>query len=110
MSDAPKFSRKVSNFSEAALNQLSTLEQEMFAHEEQVTLFENSIEEVKAAPNELRQACGNLENFQYIKVDAIITADLTSGKDEAKARRKAINARCDAVRERQQVLLEKIKK
>lgn len=110
MSSAPKISRKVSTFSEAALDQLSTLEQEISAHEEQVTIFENSIDELIAAPNELRQACGNLENFQYIKVDAIITADLKSGKDEAKARRKAINARCDAVRERQQALLEKIQK
>jgi len=41
-------------------------------------------------------------------VDAVVTADLNSGKNEAKLRRKQVNARCEVVRERQQALMVKM--
>ena len=55
--------------------------------------------------NNLRQIMGNLDKFQYSKVDSVITADLHSGKDEAKARRKACNKSCDEIREKGSALL-----
>ena len=43
---------------------------------------------------------GQIEKFQNVKVDGVITADLTSGKDEAKARRKLLNAASEKLKER----------
>ena len=40
--------------------------------------------------NELAQVYGNLEKLQFTKVDAIITADLTTGRADAKLKRKAL--------------------
>lgn len=40
--------------------------------------------------NGLAQAYGNLEKLQFTKVDAIITGDLTSGRADAKQKRKSL--------------------
>jgi hypothetical protein len=46
--------------------------------------------------------------FQTVKVDSVVTAELNTGKDEAKQRRKSVNARCEALRERQAGLMGKM--
>lgn len=38
--------------------------------------------------------------MQYTGVDSIVTAELESGREMAKLRRKSLNKRCDALRER----------
>jgi hypothetical protein len=59
-----------------------------------VVLISHSLQvmdDLVASRNDLRQYVGNLEKFQFVKVDAIITADLQSGKEEARTRRKVRN-------------------
>ena len=43
---------------------------------------------------------GKLDRFQFESVDAVATGDLSSGKSDAKAMRKALNAGVDVLRER----------
>jgi len=52
------------------------------------------------AKDQIAQMNGNLEKLQYNGVDSIITAELESGKEKAKEKRKALNQRCDSLRER----------
>ncbi len=50
--------------------------------------------------DELAQQYGNLEKLLFTKVDAIITADLDSGRIDAKAKRKALTKAVSALMER----------
>ena len=50
--------------------------------------------------NELAQMYGTLEKLQFTKVDAIITGDLSSGRAEAKQKRKQLTKTISAVMER----------
>ena len=84
-----------------------------------VTLLENEINDlvlelndmlkivkspISAVPDllKVKSSChqfgGRLEKFQYVKVDAVVTAGLTTGKDEARARRKKLNKMCESLR------------
>jgi len=51
-----------------------------------------------AARNELRQVNGDLEKFQFTKVDAIETSSLARGRDNARAQRKRLNAEVETLR------------
>lgn len=118
----PNFSRRVSEFSAATLDKLSTLEDEIGLFETQVeelamqlsdignsnTISKEVMDDLIASRNDLRQYVGNLEKFQFVKVDAIITADLQSGKEEARTRRKNLTARCEAVRTKQVEIIKRI--
>ena len=50
--------------------------------------------------NDLAQVYGNLEKLQFTKVDAIITADLVSGRIDAKQKRKGLTKSISALMER----------
>ena len=52
---------------------------------------------------------GNLDKIQFSKVDAVCTAELNSGKQQAKDSRKSLNRRIDALRERGKGLHERLK-
>ena len=52
-------------------------------------------EELIPAKHRLAQLNGDLEKFQFTKVDAIETSELDTGKQEAKAHRKQLNARVE---------------
>jgi hypothetical protein len=45
----------------------------------------------------LHNLAGGLEKFQFVKVDAITTADLSSGKTDAKMNRKNLNKRAEGL-------------
>ena len=104
--DPPFCSRRISQPSVAALESLTTLEHQIEKFESETSEIESKLSETLSKKefielrNSLRQAAGFLEKFQYVKVDAIITAELNSGKDEAKTRRKECNKHCDAIRDR----------
>ena len=55
-------------------------------------------EERNELVNELVQVSGTLDKIQFEGVDAIITAELTSGKAAARNRRKGLNVRCESLR------------
>ena len=52
------------------------------------------------AKHELAQLNGDLEKFQFTQVDAIETGELNSGKADAKAHRKRLNAEVEAAQAR----------
>ena len=60
--------------------------------------------------NEARQWNGSLEKFQYERVDSLITADLTTAKDEAKAKRKALNRSIEDLRGKMESLMQDLNK
>ena len=53
-----------------------------------------------ATKNQLAQLSGTLDELQYGKVDAVVTAELHSGKENAKESRKSCNRKCEQLRER----------
>ncbi|GMI25900.1 hypothetical protein TeGR_g751 [Tetraparma gracilis] len=120
LSAPPPLNRRTSTASGAALSLLDALEAEIANLEAQNAALERLVAEAGENPgeegvavliekrNELRQHCGNLEKFQTVKVDSVVTAELNTGKDEAKQRRKSVNARCEALRERQAGLMGKM--
>lgn len=50
------------------------------------------------AKNQLAQICGDIDKFQFEKIDSISTGDLESGHSVVKTRRKSLNKRCDLLR------------
>ena len=54
----------------------------------------------RLALSQLAQLNGKLDRFQFESVDAVATGDLSSGKSDAKAMRKDLNAGVDALRVR----------
>ena len=52
------------------------------------------------AKNDCAQMIGNLDKLQYEQIDAVITAELKSGKHDAKELRKSLNQRCEKIRSR----------
>jgi len=63
------------------------------------------------ALGEIRQIIGNLDKIQSTKVDAVCTAELHSGKADAKDTRKGLNKRIDAdLRPRAQAVHDTLKK
>ncbi len=60
--------------------------------------------------NALAQCYGNIERLQFTKVDAVVTGDLNSGKDETRALRKRISKRTHRLSKEVETLIEGIKK
>mmetsp|Transcript_16327 Transcript_16327/g.30527 ORF Transcript_16327/g.30527 Transcript_16327/m.30527 type:complete len:124 (-) Transcript_16327:43-414(-) len=115
MSTPPKMQRRQTVQSAAALSKLATLDAEISQFEASYGAFsatlsspESSAEQLIQTRNECRQWSGNLEKFQYVKVDSIITADLTTGKEEAKVKRKELNKHCEELRTRMEVFMASI--
>ena len=54
--------------------------------------------QVHKAVGTIAQLNGNVDKLQFNGVDGIITADLTSARDDVKAGRKALNKACDELR------------
>ncbi|GMH97726.1 hypothetical protein TrST_g160 [Triparma strigata] len=68
----------------------------------------SSAKELLSVKSAAAQFNGSLEKFQYVKVDSIVTADLRTGKEEAKQRRKKMNKQCEKLREGVKDLLEEL--
>ncbi len=91
-----------------ALSKLEEYAQEVQRLETEVDGIEAAMSDYPRTPrarlleckDQIAQMNGNLEKLQYAGVDSIITADLDTGKELAKEKRKALNQRCDALRER----------
>ncbi|GMI11725.1 hypothetical protein TrLO_g5507 [Triparma laevis f. longispina] len=105
MSAPPNMQRRQTVQSAAALSKLAVLDTEISQFEASYSNFSSvlssstsTIEQLTQTRNECRQWSGNLEKFQYVKVDSIITAELSTGKDEAKAKRKELNKHCEELR------------
>ena len=74
----------------------------------QVRSHVSSAKELLSVKSAAAQFNGSLEKFQYVKVDSIVTADLRTGKEEAKQRRKKMNKQCEKLREGVKDLLEEL--
>lgn len=108
---ASKAGRKFSTVSMKALTELSDYEKSFNNLVAQVDLIESGItpgsasvckfkQQAKKHLSNIAQLNGSLEKFQFVKVDGVITGGLTSGKDDAKAKRKELNKNCEELRAR----------
>eukprot|EP00617_Octactis_speculum_P002357 CAMPEP_0185781304 /NCGR_PEP_ID=MMETSP1174-20130828/101860_1 /TAXON_ID=35687 /ORGANISM="Dictyocha speculum, Strain CCMP1381" /LENGTH=115 /DNA_ID=CAMNT_0028471225 /DNA_START=140 /DNA_END=487 /DNA_ORIENTATION=+ len=91
--------------SESTLKKLDDLEESFSGFIQELDLIEEmkdaaSYEELAEAKNRLAQLNGLLEKFQFTEVDAVDTANLHSGKSQARAQRKGLNSEVDGLRER----------
>mmetsp|Transcript_53243 Transcript_53243/g.147593 ORF Transcript_53243/g.147593 Transcript_53243/m.147593 type:complete len:111 (-) Transcript_53243:282-614(-) len=100
-------SRKMSTISTERLATLEDLQAQFDEMSSMVDEFQGTIEggasepeELLAIKSQLAQLNGKLDRFQFESVDAVATGDLSSGKSDAKAMRKALNAGVDVLRER----------
>jgi spore germination cell wall hydrolase CwlJ-like protein len=57
-------------------------------------------EQVAQYQGDIAQINGLLEKLQFTSVDAVGTAELNSGKDQARTQRKALNGRCETLRQK----------
>lgn len=97
--------QRFSTISAKALDTLDALEGEVGGIEAKLAKFDdvarygNSADR-DAAKGALRQLNGTLDTLQFERVDAVATSELDSGKLEARGRRRALNARIEALRPR----------
>ena len=93
--------RKFSQISVKAITSLEGYENQMQGLADELSALEELIanaavqSECTKAKSRLAQMNGDLEKLQFVKIDSIITAELTSGNAEAKALRKDLNRRCE---------------
>ena len=94
-----KMERRYSQISARTLQRLDSLEttyDEMAAAVSEIKLALDagvSREDLLSVKHRLAQLNGDLEKFQFTKIDAVETSELNSGKTDAKAHRKARNQR-----------------
>jgi len=111
---APPIGRKYSVMSESALSNLDNIELNMDTFtKEMLTIDEefNSIGEAAGLvvlKNQLIQLMGNIEKLQFNELDAVVTGDLTSGKDATKIRRKKLNSDVSGLQQTCQSLFDDI--
>uniref|UniRef100_A0A7S2FNN7 Uncharacterized protein n=1 Tax=Haptolina brevifila TaxID=156173 RepID=A0A7S2FNN7_9EUKA len=99
-------SRFERQYSTASWNTVSTLQQ----FELQVTEMEERVKDyakILANPppegldpamrNQMAQLHGDFNRILDTKIDAILTSDLNSGKEDARAKRKALSAKCGTI-------------
>jgi hypothetical protein len=99
LAEAP--GRKLSTLSASTLQTLGGLKMTLDHYEKQL-LTANSLvhtggssERLLAMRGELAQLNGNIEKLQCTGIDAVVTAELRSGKTEAKEQRKDLTKRAD---------------
>jgi nocturnin len=112
--------RKLSTVSSNTLQTLQVLREAVDAYEERLLEAENVISandndsvEVSALialRGELAQLNGSIEKLQCTRIDAVVTAELTSGKTDAKERRKELTRRTEKLHARTTELNEQLAK
>ena len=108
--------RQYSVLSAGALNTLENLTAEIDGLEARIASMEKLVatpgqdEEKLNALGEIRQLIGDLDKIQSTKVDAVCTAELHSGKAEAKDTRKGLNRRIEGLRPRAEAVHNALKK
>lgn len=106
--------RRLSSLSTDTLARLDSLDRGFETIEHAVHEVEQAVElglddaSLAAAKNRLAQLNGDLERFQFGKVDAVETTELTSGKAQAKQQRKRLNDEVEALRSRTAELHQRI--
>ncbi len=91
-----KMERRYSQISARTLQRLDSLEttyDEMAAAVSEIKLALDagvSREDLLSVKHRLAQLNGDLEKFQFTKIDAVETSELNSGKTDAKAHRKVV--------------------
>jgi len=98
--------RKLSVMSEGAMNSVTALEAEVGLFTQRLAAIERRLGDALGRKQlaELKQSAaqivGQLERFQEDRVDAIVTADLQSGKDVVRQHRKQLTAQVSALSEK----------
>lgn len=101
--------RKLSTDSHNVLLLLCDLKEKVLAIEEELGYLEARVTAPSSAltsdlcistKNDLAQLSGTLDQLQYGQVDAVVTAELQSGKENAKESRKSCNRKCEQLRKR----------
>ena len=97
--------RRMTTLSTAVLQKLSVLDKELAHFREELQWYADDIGDENCQMSQLvhiknksHQFAGNLEKFQYVKVDSVTTGQLTTGKEKAKEMRKRINNECESMR------------
>ncbi len=103
--------RQYSLASKQTVDTLQTIELQIVDLERQTSEHHDLIESGAELPPELRnklaQLHGDANRILAVKVDAILTSDLNSGRDDARATRKALIKRLEALIERLEALVKK---
>jgi hypothetical protein len=99
-SDAPKLSRRYSVESDKRIEKLMLLTDKVDTIEHKFNGFRQAVSDGTASAAQLStiqdalaQEYGHLEKLQFNEIDAVITGDLTTGKDDARQMRKALSKR-----------------
>jgi len=98
--------RQYSISSENALMHLSTLSKALRRMERQVYKIEEQFEmklekdELLVFKTTIAQLVGMLDKLQFNGIDSVITAQLQSGKEKAREKRKTLNQRCEKLRQK----------
>lgn len=98
--DAPKLARRYSVESDKRIEKLMLLAQKVDMIEQKFNGFRQAVDagtasaaQLSTIQDALAQEYGHLEKIQFNEIDAVITGDLTSGKDDAKQMRKTLSKR-----------------
>jgi hypothetical protein len=112
-----RMSRKYSQESSTRIDTLTVLSAKIDLIQSKIDGFEKAVRDGTASgaqlskvQDALAQCYGNLEKVQFTEIDAIVTADLTTGKDAAKELRKTLSKRTSHLLNIVEGLVNEIKK
>lgn len=97
-----KYSARSNNAVEELVNLKSSLIQmeQMVDHISSYANQNHDHQTVGKILSDLAQISGSLDKLQYNGVDGVITAELVSGRENARQRRRSLNGHCERVRQR----------
>jgi len=112
--------KRISVISRKALDKIAALEQQVDSFSHDITSAKKIYDNLSFKVHNHRSVIGTLkhnlkkyieevETFQYVSIDRLVTTDLLSGKQEAKSRRDKLNHRCDEIRAEQFKLKDELK-
>ena len=112
-----KVARRYSIESDKRIDQLILLSKKVDTIEQKIEGFQKAVNEGTASgaqlsviQDALAQLYGNLEKLQFNEIDAVVTGDLTSGRVDAKQRRKALSKRTSQMLSEVERLVKEIKR
>lgn len=83
-------SRAAVNTVEELKSRLGHMEERLRQASKVASSERSTVEELLEVKQELAQMVGTLEKFQFNEVDAVVTHNLNSGKDEVRRQRRAL--------------------
>ena len=115
--EAPPLMRRMSSVSRSRIEVLDDLDKRLEKYEAKIPGFQSAVKTGRANPSqlgvikgELGQLYGDLEKLQYNEIDAVVTGDLQSGREDAKALRKNLTRRTAKLLDTVKELVDEVKR